>query len=196
MKPYLSLEKLLSFIDEPNGAGCLRLYKDNEELFKTTYGSVHNHQTWLGGYWDHIHDGLNIAVRQYIMLDGIGRPLPFSLSDLLLVYSVHDIEKPWKYQYDNDGNREIIPELVDKQAQHVFRAKKLEEYKITLNEMQQNGMLYAEGENAAYSPNHRVMNELAAVVHTVDLLSARVYYAHPLATDDPWVGAKRCNANA
>lgn len=193
MTVYLTLEALLAKVDDPNRTGCLKLLKNNEALFRDTYGSVHNHQTWKGGYYDHIVDAINIGVQIYLALEKTNRELPFTLSDVILIIFLHDIEKPWKYQYNEDGEREIIPELISKEAQHVFRASKLAEYGIFLNNMQRNAMLYAEGENSAYSPNERVMKELGAVVHCADILSARVFYNYPMESNDPWIGAKRVN---
>jgi hypothetical protein len=39
---------------------------------------------------------MNIAIELYKNL-GSHRPLPFSLSDVLLILYLHDLEKPWKY---------------------------------------------------------------------------------------------------
>lgn len=47
-----------------------------------------------------------------------------------------------------------------------------------------------EGELNDYSSKIRVMNELAAFCHKVDVHSARIWYDYPQ-NNDPWVGAKR-----
>jgi len=60
--PYYTLEQLLEMIEEEQGKVCKQILADNEALFKTAKGSSHNHQAWLGGYWDHVVETMNIAV--------------------------------------------------------------------------------------------------------------------------------------
>ena len=190
---YFNIHELLELIDEPNRTGCKNLLRYNQKLFSESHGSTHNHQTWKGGYLDHITDGMNIIVRLYATLKKIGRPLPFSLSDALLIFYIHDIEKPWKYQYNAQGEREIIPQLRDKAAQHQFRLDKLKKYNIVLTDFLLNGLMYVEGENKAYKSTERVMNELAAFVHMADICSARIYHNYPFFENDEWIGATRCH---
>jgi len=83
-------------LDEPNRTACARLLADHRTLFATVQGSTHNHQTWPGGYLDHVTDAMNIAVVLYAQLSEL-RPLPSSLSDLLLVVYLHDLEKWFDY---------------------------------------------------------------------------------------------------
>jgi hypothetical protein len=80
---YLTLDQLLLLIDEPNRQACQRILEDNRELFEQARGSTHNHQTWVGGYIDHITDGLNYARHLYALDAALGRPMPFSLSPVL-----------------------------------------------------------------------------------------------------------------
>jgi len=191
MQPfYSSLDRLLLTIAEPNRNAVLKIVADHRTLFQTVPGATNNHQNWPGGYFDHVQEVLNIAVLLYGPLSR-ARPLPFSLSDALLVLFLHDIEKPWKYERREDGQLHVIPELVEKQAQHAFRATKLAEYGIVLTDLQQNALHYVEGEMADYSSRRRVMNELAAFCHLCDTWSARGWYSHPLESGDPWAGASR-----
>lgn len=170
-------------IDEPSCSACHRILANNWELFRETPGSSHNHQNWPGGYFDHIREVMNIAVALYGFLSSI-RPLPFSLSDLLLVLFLHDIEKPWKYGHG------LL--LHTKKERHEFRMKKLAEYSVVLTPDQENGMYYVEGEGEDYSNTQRVMGSLACVAHMCDIASARLWFDHP-AVDDTWCGAKRVN---
>ncbi len=189
MKPkYYPIEELLNKIDEPNRAICLKILEDNIELFRLVQGSSHNHQSWQGGYFDHIQEVMNIGFVLYEQLN-LMRPLPFSLSDALLILFFHDIEKPWKYEV-TDGNLQIKESLKDKKAQKEFRNKKIKEYGIELSEYQLNGMKYVEGEHDDYSPKQRVMNPLAAFCHLADVTSARIWFDYPVA-NNPWVNAKR-----
>ncbi len=189
-KKYHSLESMLELIEEPNRTACEHILNDNLELFKTAKGSSNNHHTWLGGYYDHIQEVMNIAIILYTTLNSL-RPLPFSLSDVLLVLYLHDIEKPWRYDLGDDGKLDNKPDLDTPEKQHIFREKKLKEYGILLTEEQKNGLRYVEGEGKDYSGKHRAMEPLAALAHICDVTSARVYFDYPLADNDSWEGAKR-----
>ena len=177
---YFTIEELILKIDEPNRAGCRRIYSANLKLFSEAAGSSHNHQNWPGGYLDHTGETMNIAVLLYDAL-GAARHLPFSLSDALLILSLHDLEKPWK----------SVRRFADKEDRRKFREYKLGEYIIILTPAQENALRYVEGEGDAYTNSHRVMNELAAFCHMCDVWSARGWYAYPAAENDPWTGAKR-----
>jgi hypothetical protein len=189
---YLSIERLVGLIDDPNRSGCLRMLKDNRELFDLVPGSVHNHQAWEGGYLDHVREVMNIA---YVLYGALAskRPLPFTLSSALLVLYLHDVEKPWKYQPRAEGGIEEIPAMRgDKAAQHAFREAKLGRYGLSLTPVEAEAFKYVEGErDADYSNRRRVMNELAGFCHACDVLSARLWHDYPREGNDPWPGASR-----
>ena len=188
-KKYYSLESILELIDDPNRTACKHILEDNLELFKTVQGSAYNHHTWVGGYYEHIMDVMNIAIVLYERLNSL-RPLPFSLSDLLLVLYLHDIEKPWRYDLI-DGKLYNKEPMKDREMQNNFRIQKLQEYGIQLTPEHENGIKYTEGEGKDYSMNGRVMNELACLAHMSDVCSARLWFDYPEETDNTWVGAKR-----
>ncbi len=187
---YLAVEELIEMIDEPNRSACLRILRDNRVLFQTVQGSTNNHQAWPGGYIDHVREIMNVVVVLYRTLNAL-RPLPFPLSDALLVTYLHDLEKPWKYEIVQDGTLNEIAALRTKEAQHAFRFAKLAEYGVELTEEQRNGMLYVEGELASYSSRRRVMGPLAGLCHLADVTSARIWFDHPAPSNDPWTGAAR-----
>jgi hypothetical protein len=187
---YKTLDGLVARIDGTNGEACTRILAEHRTLFETVQGSTHNHQAWPGGYADHVTEVLNVAVTLYPALADC-RPLPFSLSDALLVLFLHDIEKPWKYESDPDGGIREIETLRDKTAQKAFRETKLAEYGIALTDDQRNALTFVEGEHKDYSNRRRVMGPLAAFCHLCDVTSARIWFAHPAETADPWSGAKR-----
>jgi hypothetical protein len=187
---YFSVEDLIGMIDSPNKEACEKILADNRKLFQLTQGSKHNHQAWSGGYFDHIQEIMNIAYQLYHTFDAL-RPLPFSLSDAILVVYLHDIEKPWKYALNAEGNLDEIEELRDKEAQHKFRAKKLAEYGVSLSPEQENGMRYVEGEIKDYSGWERKMGPLATLCHMADVASARIWFEHPMVEGDSWNGAAR-----
>ncbi|MBU6414916.1 hypothetical protein KGQ34_01565 [Patescibacteria group bacterium] len=133
---------------------------------------------------------MNIVIVLYELINSI-RPQPFSLSDVLLVVFLHDIEKPWKYEMATDGQFQHIESLRTKDAQHEFRAKKLKEYGVLLTPEQKNGMKYVEGELNDYTNRRRVMGPLAALCHLADVTSARIWFNHPMEQNDPWPNARR-----
>ena len=93
---YHTIEQLIGMIDQPFCTSCTRILAEHRPLFETAQGSTHNHQVWPGGYIDHITDGMNLANHLYTFMSGFGRPLPFSRSDALLIFFLHDLEKPWR----------------------------------------------------------------------------------------------------
>ena len=191
MQPtYFTIEDLICFIDEPQRGVCQQILREHRSLFERTRGSTHNHQTWDGGYIDHITDGMNYAYHLYDFDASFGRPLPFSKSDALLVFFLHDLEKPWRIEVLADGTVRNRAGLDTKQAFKEFREQRLREYGLQLTPAQHNGLTYVEGEMGDYSSQRRVMNELAAFCHKVDVWSARGWYDYPK-NEDEWVGAKR-----
>ena len=188
---YLTIEQLIELIAEPFRSACKRILNENRALFETARGSTHNHQTWSGGYIDHVTDGMNYAHHLYAFDTAFGRPLPFSLSDALLVFFLHDIEKPWRIVVDKEGKASNRKELATKDDFKEFRENKLKEYGITLTQYQMNGLTYVEGEFKDYSSKRRVMNELASFCHKVDNWSARGWHDYPKAENDEWTGAQR-----
>jgi hypothetical protein len=189
---YQTIEELISFIDEPNRTACMKILVENRKLFETIPGSTHNHQTFFGGYFSHVLDGMNYAYYLYDFDASFGRPLPFTKSDALLIFFLHDLEKPWRIEVMEDGTVRNRPGLDTKEAFKEFREKKLVEYGISLTPAQLNGLTYVEGEIKDYSSKHRVMNELAAFCHKVDVMSARIWFDYPKhAGEDEWIGADR-----
>ncbi len=162
---------------------------ENRGLLLAARGSSHNHQDWVGGYLDHIVDGSNIAIRLYECLSGL-RALPFELSSALVVFFVHDTEKPWKYALQTSVRS--LYELETKEQRREFRLAKIAEYGIALSAEESRALEYVEGEGKAYSPQFRAMNELGAFCHMVDVASARLWHAYPKAAGrDEWRGADR-----
>jgi hypothetical protein len=195
MTPYESVESLVARIDEPNRSACARIVADHRELFATVPGSTHNHQAWRGGYLDHVSEVMNIANVLYDRFAEL-RPLPFSRSDILLVVFLHDIEKPWKYELGVDGQLHHKAEMQGKEAHQKFRMEMLARYGVTLTAEHENGLRYAEGELADYTNKQRRMGPLAAMAHMCDVASARLWFDHPAAVDDPWIGARRSGSRS
>lgn len=188
---YLTIDQLIELIDEPNRSICQRILANHRALFEKARGSTHNHQTWEGGYIDHVTDEMNYARHLYAFDEAFGRPLPFSLSDALLVFFLHDLEKPWRILVNEHGQASNREDFATKEAFARFREEKLAEYGLVLSPTQQNGFTYVEGELNDYTSKRRVMNELASFCHKVDIWSARGWYDYPKADGDEWVGAQR-----
>jgi hypothetical protein len=130
---------------------------------------------------------MNSIIVLYSTLSAL-RPLSFSVSDALLIFFLHDLEKPWKYRDPT------APSLNTKVARKAFRLKKMAEYGIILTPEQANALEYIEGEGDDYMSDRRVMNELAGFCHMIDTLSARVWHDYPKPHgEDPWEGASRFN---
>lgn len=190
MNEYVPIDDLIELITEPNRTAVKKILVDNRELFQKVQGSTHNHQAWPGGYLDHVTEVMNIALVLFRSLYA-KRPLPFSISDILLVVFLHDIEKPWKYELGADGQLQHKATMLTKADHQRFRMAKLTEYGVMLNDDHENGLKYAEGELDDYSSRERKMRPLAALAHLCDVTSARIWFDHPYLADDPWEGAER-----
>ena len=188
-KGRFTIEQMLEMIDEPNRSACFKIQSDNKYLFQKAQGSSHNHQAWEGGYLDHLTEAMNSAILVYDAFNS-ARPLDFSLSDVLTVVYLHDIEKPWKYNVTSEGKLVYKSELDTKLSQHEFRTNVLNKYGIVLTPEMENGMKYAEGEGNDYSRTERKMLPLASIVHMADTASARLWPNYPLKENDPWEPVK------
>jgi hypothetical protein len=188
--PYLSVDELLQRVDQPYQSAFQCILAAHDELFRSARGSSHNHQAWTGGYADHIREVMNVAVVLHAALGQL-RPLPFSLSDALVVLFVHDLEKPWAYE-KVEGTWRRRAGLKDNA--HEFRLAKLGESQVTLPADLERAVAFVEGEGSQYNNRTRGMSPLAGFCHMCDVASARLWHDYPLERDDPWVGARRSTA--
>lgn len=188
---YLDLDELVMLIDAEHRDAVRSLIDDYRERYAHARGSSRNHQAWSGGYWDHITDMGNIMVQQYRWMNAV-RPLPFSLSEALIVALCHDLEK--MVRFGRDGRED--PRLAGKADKAAFRLNLIAQYGIKLTASMANALRYAEGvRDGEYTNQARVMGPLAAFVHTCDVLSARMWYDYPR-TGDSWAGARRSHPDA
>jgi len=186
---YHTLFDLISMIDEPNKMALWNLIGASRNAMLHAHGSVHNHQSWEGGWWDHMTEVMNIAVVLYPTLHAL-RPLPFTLSDALLVLFLHDIEKPWKYE-EKDGIRVHRAGMETKAKHQHFRMQVGKAWGIALTDEHVNAIKYAEGELDDYNSRERIAGPLAAFAHLCDHWSARGWFDCPREANDPWKGAHR-----
>lgn len=183
--PWLSLRQLVYQIDEPQRDGCVSVLDRFASLFARAAGATHNHQTWGGGYVDHVAETMNLALALYPML-AERRELSFSVSDALVVLFLHDIEKPW-VQGLAVAEELDLPSLAPAPSDlHRFRVGIAEQYGIALSEEQLNALRYIEGEGPDYTPGRRLMGRLAAFCHVCDTLSARLWFDRPAGDGETW----------
>lgn len=166
VKPGLgSIEGMLKMVDEPHQTECFEFIKTYEDLFNSSKGSAIKHQAWKGGYRDHITEVMRIAVVTYKALSFI-RPLPFSLSHVLVGCFLHDVEKIWKHAIDSANKQDIDKnDLIDGH--------------FTMDDDLWNAIHYAHGEGDDYHPTDRIQGPLAAFVHHCDNTSARIWFDKP-----------------
>jgi hypothetical protein len=125
---------------------------------------------------------MNLAITLHPTLTAL-RPLPFSLSDALLVLFLHDLEKPWRQGF---GVAQIAAgfDLDVAEQRHEFRLMLASRSALVLNDLHVNALDFVEGEGSRYSPEERLMRPLAAFCHACDTLSARLWFDHPRLVDD------------
>jgi hypothetical protein len=170
-------------ITEFTQPGIVDFHKDHLPLMKKAMGSSNNHQAWPGGYLDHITQCFAIASKLYAALCKL-EPLPFSLASAEKVLYFHDIEKIWKYSGEMIGEfapRPQYPSLPDRipagfekwewfgNLLHVY-------YDIQFSLEEINALQYIHGEGNDYSGQSRSMGPLAAFCHSVDVISARIFF--------------------
>lgn len=160
----------LSLISSDNKDACIQLYNDNKDRFLESKGSMSKHQSWIGGYIDHLVETMEFGLDLYNSMS-IKRELPFTISDVIIVLFLHDLEKPFKYV-------EPVLEFGSDIDKLNFIINKSNEYKIKLSEMHINGLKYIHGENDDYNFK-RVQKPLAAFVHICDVVSARIWFDYP-----------------
>lgn len=172
MSVYLNLFDHLEFIKFPeNGKKCRKLLEDHRERFYKSPGSLAKHQAWPGGYISHVLETINIGISLYQVMT-IERPLPFLIDDFVLVFFLHDLEKPFKY---------VEPKIVfNSDADKTnFINKMIKDYDIKLEPEHENALKYIHGEGSDYSSTERIQGPLAAFCHICDTVSARIWFDYP-----------------
>ena len=168
---YKHLSYFLKKIDEPNASKCQKLFKDFKERFEVAPGALRKHQAWKGGYIHHLEETMNLGQVFYQKMNSF-RKLPFSFSDVVLVLFLHDLEKPFRYvptkkEFSNDIEK------------HDFIESLIKKYKIKLNANHKNALQYIHGEGDDFSRTKRIQKPLAAFVHCLDTMSARIWFDEP-----------------
>lgn len=162
---------VLENIKDPNKDNLIELYNFLIVQFPDAAWSSNNKHQWREwGYYDHIADSLKFGK---ILYDGLQwyRELPFSFDDVIIIIALHDLEKPYKYSIHNTDFQQLL--LLDS---HSIRDEIMQQYNITLTPLQQNWLDYIHGEWDKYSKTDRIMWPLAAFCHSIDTISARIYF--------------------
>jgi len=159
------LDSILNELQDPRKEAILAFHEEFRDKIYASKGSSHNHQNWEGGYADHIADACQIAKVLHMSLTGLFSEVPVNIDSAIIVLYFHDIEKIWKY---TDGT------FIDKVE---WYEKILPERGITFSPEELNALRYTHGEGDDYRKDARVMNELAALCHAADNLSARMWHS-------------------
>lgn len=149
-------------IDDDNLFKCIEMLHFFIETYPDAKGSSFNHQSYDGGYYVHVSDIMDNAIFLYRNLSRKDK-LNFTLSDVILVLFLHDIEKPIKYcDPTGETNEEIRNRLIKQ-----FNIKLSDEHVLALK--------YIHGEGSDYRKDKRVMSPLCALCHCCDIISARIF---------------------
>jgi|688.fasta_scaffold46598_10 hypothetical protein len=154
-------DKIRPFLQNLNRSeGLLKFHDDHIDLIMSAKGSSYNHQTWIGGYHDHLVHCFVLGQNLYKFFKDNNVSLEFSFESVVVVVYFHDIEKIFKYNNKTPEPTEVL----------------LERYHIVLDDQEKNALKYAHGEGSDYSKEKRVSSQLAGFLHSIDNLSARVLY--------------------
>lgn len=168
---YNHLDYFLNKIDNPNTERCKNLFADFQERFKKSPGALRKHQAWKGGYIHHLEEAMNLGEAFYKEMNNF-RKLPFSFSDVILVLFLHDLEKPFRYV---SPKKEFLNDI----EKHAFIESLIKKYKIKLNTEHKNALKYIHGEGDSFHRTKRIQKPLAAFVHCLDVMSARIWFDEP-----------------
>lgn len=154
------MKSIEQWIEKYSLEGVGWFHMEHLELINASRGSNCKHQAWEGGYRDHLEQCMEIAEKICDFCPEI------SLQSVFIVIYFHDIEKIWKYTIG-------LPENFDKN--YWYNCILPDKYNINFTAEELNALKYIHGEGNDYS-KVRIMNELAAVCHSADVISARVFY--------------------
>jgi hypothetical protein len=175
---YRTMEELIQIIQPLNTRTAIfDLYHKLHSRFVGAAGSQHNHQAWEGGYIDHITETMNIGRLLYQVMNE-KRRLNFSVSDVLIVLFLHDLEKAFPERIEQMMSSGLVSRS---EAKDTIRHQLFTEHGIyhIINESQLAGLRNVEGEKNEYSNQCRGMTPLSAFCHMCDIASARLWFDRP-----------------
>ena len=158
-------------IERNNQAGCFSIMERYYGRINQSPGSLQKHQNWKGGYVHHLEETMMIANELYLTLSKI-RQLDFSISDVILVLFLHDLEKPFKYV-------EPIRGFGNDDEKYKFIIEMSQDHNIKLSDIHLNAIRYIHGEGKDHNSDTRIQLPLAAFAHMCDVTSARIWFDYP-----------------
>ncbi len=182
-----SLESFFDDVSEANrqAIDSFLTYGDHQRRIDTAPGSRNAHHDWLGGYKEHVRQTFVIASANYQLMEQMGllEQLPdeeqFTLSDALTVMFLHDIEKPFIYEFNQPDGEIITRTKMTKADRKTFRKGIIDTYGFHITPTMENALLHVEGvRDEYYVPGERADQPLAALCHAADNLSARGFYSY------------------
>ncbi len=185
-KAEWTFDRWLEEVEGPNSLAIRSFMGDADHRARLAWapGSRDAHHAWEGGYAEHLRQTMWIAAHTFELSEKAGQmnELPpeerFTLSDALTVLFLHDIEKPFIYDFDEGGR---VIKLVDmpKPERKAFRAGVIEDYGFEITPTMENALLHVEGvRDEYYVSGERADQPLAALCHAADNLSARWFYGY------------------
>ncbi len=180
----ISFEQWLERIEGVNGEIIQRIMSDSEirDRIETAPGSRGAHQAFPGGYREHMRQTMMIASHLYELavasklFDQLPSEEYFSESDALLVMFLHDIEKPFLFGFDEQGDI-IMLQPMTKDDRTQFRSDFIDQFGFELTDTHTNALQFVEGvRDKDYVPGNRADKPLAALCHAADNFSARGFY--------------------
>lgn len=185
-KSEWTFDRWLEEVEGPNSLAIRSFMSDADHRARLAWapGSREAHHAWEGGYAEHLRQTMWMAEHIFELDEKAGRmnELPpeerFTLSDALTVLFLHDIEKLFIYDFDENGS---VIKLVDmpKPERKAFRAAVIEDYGFEITPTMENALLHVEGvRDEYYVPGERADQPLAALCHAADNLSARWFHSH------------------
>lgn len=189
--PYRSIEELVQMIDNTfYRDSCFQILEENRDIFSKSPGSKFNHHIWSGGYLDYVAETMNTGVVLYSVTNAL-RLWHFSLSDMLFVLFLHNLEVPWEIsgESDNDLNSDPVLGKSLRSQDKKFGRNLLNDYVIHLNEEQKDALYYIRcGSNSNVSIG-KCMTPMAVMCYMIKVLSIGAWHDFPLQKgEDPWRG--------
>lgn len=167
-------ELVARLIDGESRPGVLKFHDAYALKISMAFGSGHNHQHWVGGYRDHIVQCLTMAEDLYPVVSRYRDDVGFTLSNAAKVLYFHDVEKIFKYS-PPDATAERYHDQLIADTDIWYYGLLPERYQIYFDANEQNALKYVHGEHD-HSKTERKMRPLAAFVHSIDVMSARIFH--------------------
>jgi len=163
-KNMKSIEEYFVLIDPDRRKHLENFHNKNISLINSAKGSKFNHQSWKGGYRNHLEQCLFIAEHLYKIDVG-----SINFDSIFMVLYFHDIEKVFNHVFEKVFHYEMDKDDFLRNSLPTF-------WKIKLTDEELMAIKYIHGEGDDYRKDARVMNKLSAFCHACDVFSARITF--------------------